>query len=87
MRDVVLSGAQSVIGEAALPNLSTEPQVNTCPARVAALDELQAPFQSDASRSKNEVKVIGHEGEVMEQVTLLGSIVQKNLQEELGHAL
>ena len=59
-----------------------------CPKRETALDELECFFQRDFRRRRQQqMEVIRHNHKLMQQKPLLATILHKNIQQKLSHAI
>lgn len=72
---VLLHTPDPPVMETGLPDLPIHSQLSACPKRKAAFDQLHGSFQSNLTRSDQEMNVVWHDHELMEQVFLLGSVV------------
>lgn len=76
--------SHSPIIKTSLPDSSSEAKCLSCPERESAFDELDCSFQCDDG-SDQQVKMIRHHYEFMEQVFALVSVVEENPYEKASH--
>ncbi len=84
--DVVAAGvkvsavADAVVGEGALPDGEAGGEA----VGEAALDELHGALDGDGLRGQEEMDVVGHDDEGVEEVVAFASVVLQGVEEELG---
>jgi len=77
---VVRGIANSMIGKTSLPDFEIGSEFLLCSVRETTLDELESTLQGDLRRDQ-EMEVIGHEDEFVEEIGL-ASISEKSFEEE-----
>ncbi|MGB9203936.1 MAG: hypothetical protein WCB94_08160 [Terriglobales bacterium] len=82
MMNEVLSTANPMIGESALPHFRVSPDQSAERMRVSALDQLDGALDCHVlSRSKQEMNVIGHKDEGVQCIATFSTVVVKGLEE------
>jgi hypothetical protein len=74
--------SHSPVQKAGLPNLSLSLQILVKLKRKAALYKLRGSFQSDSPWRQDQVEMVQHHNKFVQQVFLLHSVIQQNLNEE-----
>jgi len=85
---VVLVIANAVIHETCLPYFKSKMNFTFRAKRKPALDELQCLFQRYfRCGCEQQMEMVGHDDKVMQQKPPLSSIIRKNIDQKLSHAI
>ncbi len=85
---VILGVANAVIHEICLPDLERKMNFPFGTIGETALDILQCLFQRDFRRRRQQqMEVIGHNHKFMKQKPPLSTILRKNINQKLSHAI
>src|SRR5689334_6462501 len=79
--------SQSPVQKARLPDHSLSLQLLVQLKRKPTLDKLHSSLQSDFSWGQDQMEMVGHDHKLVQQVLLLRSVIQQNLNEEAGDFL
>jgi len=81
-------GANAVVQKTCLPYFKSKMNLPFRAIGETALDELQCLFQRDVRcRCQPQMEVIGHDHKCMQQKPPLSTILHKNIDEKLSHAV
>ena len=87
MSPIVCRIPNAMIHVPSLPYLYVQPEFLSDPIGESALNELHSPFQCDRSGCEEEMKVIGHDYELVKQEFVFAAVVEKGVYEQLCHVL
>lgn len=80
---VILGVSDPVVRETDLPDFTSSPGIPNR-MRKAAFDQLHGPFQRYPIRSNDQVHMVRHDHEVMEQVASFLTVMIESLDEQFG---
>jgi hypothetical protein len=82
MTDKILSIANPMIGETALPDFGFSADESSEFMRISALDQLDGSLDGDVvSWSEQEMDMIGHQHEGMQEIAAFAAVVKKSFEE------